>query len=233
MRYALRTAGLATAMTMITLTAGLAPVAGTARAGGRLPAPLGAHRIQHVIEIMLENHTYANLFPVHVTAARQATDAPGARERGRRAGRHLQQPGRGVPGDGLPPGQGVPDGPVHPAALRLLGGHQVRRAVRPGPALPGQEIRVRDPELPARDRAHPAQRDDGAERDRARLVLQPPRPAPDPVVLDLRRADPVLRTPGRSTSGCRPGCTPAGPGTSWCPRRSGRTSPRPASSSPT
>jgi hypothetical protein len=70
MRYAMRTAGLATAMTMITLTAGLAPVAGSARAAGSArPADalgsLGAHRIQHVIEIMLENHTYANLFPVH------------------------------------------------------------------------------------------------------------------------------------------------------------------------
>lgn len=64
MRYATRTAGLAVAMTMITLTAGLAPASGTGRAGDALRS-LGAHRIQHVIEIMLENHTYANLFPVH------------------------------------------------------------------------------------------------------------------------------------------------------------------------
>ena len=70
MRYALRTAGLAVAVTTIMLTAGLAPAAGAARAAGTArPAgdlgSLGAHRIQHVIEIMLENHTYANLFPVH------------------------------------------------------------------------------------------------------------------------------------------------------------------------
>jgi phospholipase C len=69
MRYAMRTAGLATALTAITLTAGLA-TAGTARAAGTTRAAgdlgsLGAHRIRHVIEIMLENHTYANLFPVH------------------------------------------------------------------------------------------------------------------------------------------------------------------------
>jgi phospholipase C len=64
MRYATRTAGLAVAMTMITLAAGLAPASGTGRAGDVLGS-LGAHRIQHVIEIMLENHTYANLFPVH------------------------------------------------------------------------------------------------------------------------------------------------------------------------
>ena len=60
MRYAMRTAGLATAITMITLTAGTAPAAGTQRA--QAPGSLGAHRIQHVIEIMLENHTYTNLF---------------------------------------------------------------------------------------------------------------------------------------------------------------------------
>src|SRR5207245_5015866 len=70
MRYAVCTAGLAVAMTTITLTAGPAPAAGTARtASTARPAgdlgSLGAHRIQHVIEIMLENHTYANLFPVH------------------------------------------------------------------------------------------------------------------------------------------------------------------------
>ena len=65
MRYAMRTAGLATAMTMITLSAGLAPAAGTAQAGDALRS-VGAHRIRHVIEIMLENHTYANLFPVHI-----------------------------------------------------------------------------------------------------------------------------------------------------------------------
>ena len=60
MRYAMRTAGLATAITMITLTAGAAPAAGTGRA--HPPGRPGAHRIQHVIEIMLENHTYTNLF---------------------------------------------------------------------------------------------------------------------------------------------------------------------------
>ncbi len=65
MRHATRTAGLAMAMTMVTLTAGLAPAAGTGRAADAFRS-LGAHRIQHVIEIMLENHTYANLFPVHV-----------------------------------------------------------------------------------------------------------------------------------------------------------------------
>src|SRR6266446_5864076 len=64
MRHATRTAGLAMAITMVTLTAGLAPAAGTGRAPGAFRS-LGAHRIQHVIEIMLENHTYANLFPVH------------------------------------------------------------------------------------------------------------------------------------------------------------------------
>jgi phospholipase C len=70
MRYATRTAGCAVAMAAITLTAGLAPAAGaaqaagTAAAAGGLAAP-GAQRIQHVIEIMLENHTYANLFGVH------------------------------------------------------------------------------------------------------------------------------------------------------------------------
>src|SRR5579863_8389 len=62
MRYAMRAAGLAVAMTTITMTAGLAPAAGTQRAGGN-PGSRGAHRIQHVIEIMLENHTYADLFP--------------------------------------------------------------------------------------------------------------------------------------------------------------------------
>ncbi|HEV3066805.1 MAG TPA: alkaline phosphatase family protein [Streptosporangiaceae bacterium] len=71
MRFAMRTAGLAAALTTITLAAGLAPATGTARAPGITHpaddlASLGAHRIQHVIEIMLENHTYANLFPVHV-----------------------------------------------------------------------------------------------------------------------------------------------------------------------
>ena len=71
MRYAMRTAGLAAALTTITLAAGLAPATGTARAPGSTHpaddlASLGAHRIRHVIEIMLENHTYANLFPVHV-----------------------------------------------------------------------------------------------------------------------------------------------------------------------
>jgi len=69
MRYAMRTAGLATAMTMITLTAGLVPAAGTAQVTGNRGAddlgPLGSQRIHHVIEIMLENHTYANLFPAH------------------------------------------------------------------------------------------------------------------------------------------------------------------------
>jgi phospholipase C len=65
MRYATRAAGLAVAMTMITLLAGPAPASGTGRTGGALRS-LGAHRIQHVIEIMLENHTYANLFPVHI-----------------------------------------------------------------------------------------------------------------------------------------------------------------------
>ena len=60
MRHATRTAGLAMAMTMVTLTAGLAPAAGTGRAADAFRS-LGAHRIQHVIEIMLENHTYANL----------------------------------------------------------------------------------------------------------------------------------------------------------------------------
>src|SRR5690242_2953783 len=74
MRYATRTAGLAVAMTTIALAAGPAPAAGTtwpagsARPAGAVRAAgdlgsLGAHRIQHVIEIMLENHTYANLFP--------------------------------------------------------------------------------------------------------------------------------------------------------------------------
>jgi len=84
MRYALRTAGLAAALT-ITLTAGLTPAAGgarkpgTAQAAGDL-ASLGAHRIRHVIEIMLENHTYANLFPAR-TGRRHGTprtlQAPG------------------------------------------------------------------------------------------------------------------------------------------------------------
>ena len=66
MRHATRTAGLAMAMAMttVTLTAGLAPAAGTGRATDAFRS-MGAHRIQHVIEIMLENHTYANLFPVH------------------------------------------------------------------------------------------------------------------------------------------------------------------------
>src|ERR1700751_1542419 len=64
MRYAVRTAGLAAAMTMITLTAWLAPAAGTGRGGDALRS-LGGHRIRHVIEIMLENHTYPNLFHVH------------------------------------------------------------------------------------------------------------------------------------------------------------------------
>lgn len=78
MRHATRIAGLAAALTTIMLAAGLAPAAGAAQPRGARPgtarppgiahpaddlASLGAHRIRHVIEIMLENHTYANLFP--------------------------------------------------------------------------------------------------------------------------------------------------------------------------
>ncbi len=64
MRYAIRTAGLATAVTMITLTAGTAPAAGH-RSGLMRPAPrAGTPDSEHVIEIMLENHTYTNLLAV-------------------------------------------------------------------------------------------------------------------------------------------------------------------------
>jgi hypothetical protein len=45
---------------------GLAGTGGGQRPGRRRARLAGAHRIQHVIEIMLENHTHANLFPVHV-----------------------------------------------------------------------------------------------------------------------------------------------------------------------
>lgn len=77
MRAVIRRAGLVPAAALIMLTAGLAPAAGAraGAAGPSAPAPpggrdslrtLGSRRIRHVIEIMLENHTFANLFPAYV-----------------------------------------------------------------------------------------------------------------------------------------------------------------------
>jgi phospholipase C len=62
MRSAFHKAGLVPAVMTIMLTAGLAPAAGGTREAARTGGPAGP-RIQHVIEIMLENHTFADLFP--------------------------------------------------------------------------------------------------------------------------------------------------------------------------
>ncbi len=83
MRPVLRKAGLVPAVTLIMLGAGLAPASGAPRteaartegAAQALPGArdslgtLGSRRIRHVIEIMLENHTFADLFPAFASGS--------------------------------------------------------------------------------------------------------------------------------------------------------------------
>jgi hypothetical protein len=74
-RAALRLAGWSAALW---LAAGLIPAASPASAA-RAPqrAPVAGARIQHVIEIMLENHTFDNLFPwLGATSAGHPVSAP-------------------------------------------------------------------------------------------------------------------------------------------------------------
>jgi phospholipase C len=63
MRPVLRRAGLVPAVTLILLAAAPGPASGAASGAARTTARGGSHRIRHVIEIMLENHTFAGLFP--------------------------------------------------------------------------------------------------------------------------------------------------------------------------
>ena len=123
MRPVIRMAGLVPAIALIVLTAGLAPASGAARDAAS-PAraaraaqdslgSLGSRRIRHVIEIMLENHTFANLFPppghrragarvASVLAPANEGDVQGGVDNGRAAERRAMdyRPGRGYRMDG-------------------------------------------------------------------------------------------------------------------------------------
>jgi phospholipase C len=100
-RLTTRTAGLA--VTLACAVAGFTPAAGQARADAAAGS-LGGAPVRHVIEIMLENHTFDNLFPGGASGGRQPLTAPpnegdvqGGIDNGRAAELKAMdyQPGRG------------------------------------------------------------------------------------------------------------------------------------------
>ena len=173
-----------------TLTAmPLAPAA-AARPTEAASAGIAGSPVKHVIEVMIENHTFDNLFgrfpgadgiPANASFPNPGGDygaqcvaGLGDAQRGRRAGGNRQLQVRRTDGHGLPARQGLPDGPLHHGpAGRDVCHYRVRPVVRPRRAVPRLGLRARRPQLPAGHRTDPAERDDRAQRHRPRLVLQP------------------------------------------------------------